>query len=128
MKTYFEDVKSFIKNRTYFFSVLLIAIISFGYAVFNSSISIDDIEYDRYVGSGNVMLTSGRFGLWFWAFIQGKWETSYIIDIVAVIFLVFSVINFSLLFKRISNHKIKSSTLTMFSCVFISYPLMLERG
>lgn len=126
MKSYIEDVKSFLRNRTYMFCVVVIALISFGYAVFNTSVSIDDLEYDRYVGSGNVMLAAGRFGIWFWSFIEGKWENSYIIDIIAIFFLIFAAINFCVLFRRVSNYKIGNAALTVFSCFFVSYPLMLE--
>lgn len=126
MKNYIEDIKSFIKNRAYMFCVIMIAIISFGYAAFNTSIGIDDLEYDRYVGSGNVMLAAGRFGIWFWSLIQGFWENSYVIDIVAIFFLIFSAINFSILFKRVSGNKISNPALTVFSCMLISYPLVLE--
>ncbi len=126
MKGYIEDVKSFLRNRTYMFCVIILAIISFGYAVFNTSISPDDLDYDRYVGSGNVMLASGRFGIWFWSFIEGKWENSYLIDIIAIFFLIFAAINFCVLFRRVSNYKIGNAALTVFSCMFVTYPLMLE--
>ena len=126
MKKYLDDVRALIKSRAYCFCVFAIALISFGYAAFNTSISIDDTEYDRYVGSGNVMLAAGRFGIWFWSFIEGKWENSYLIDIFAVFLFVFACINFCVLFKRVSKGKIGIGALTVFSCLFISYPLMNE--
>lgn len=126
MKKYLDDVRALINSKKYVFCVLAIALISFGYAAFNTSLSIDDTEYDRYVGLGNVMLGAGRFGIWFWSFIEGKWENSYLIDIFAVFMFVFSCINFCVLFKRISKGKIGLGALTVFSCLFISYPLMNE--
>ncbi|MBQ6714879.1 MAG: glucosyltransferase domain-containing protein [Clostridia bacterium] len=126
MKKYLDDVRGLIKSRAYCFCVFAIALISFGYAAFNTSVSIDDTEYDRYVGSGNHMLAAGRFGIWFWSFIQGKWENSYLIDIFAVFMFVFAAINFCVLFKRVSKGKISLGALTVFSCLFISYPLMNE--
>ena len=103
MKKYLDDVRALIKSRAYCFCVFAIALISFGYAAFNTSVSIDDTEYDRYVGSGNHMLAAGRFGIWFWSFIEGKWENSYLIDIFAVFLFVFAAINFCVLFKRVSK-------------------------
>lgn len=126
MKKYLDDVRALIKSRAYVFCVFAVALISFGYAAFNTSMSIDDTEYDRYVGSGNVMLGAGRFGIWFWSFIIGKWENSYLIDVFAVFLFVFAAINFCVLFKRVSNGKISLAALTVFSCLFISYPLMNE--
>lgn len=126
MKKYIEDLKGILRNKPYLFSVIIISIISFGYAAFNTSVSIDDMEYDRYVGSGNVMLSAGRFGIWFWSFIEGKWENSFLIDVFAVLLFIFACVNFCILFKRVSNGKIGMSALTVFSCLFISYPLMNE--
>ncbi len=126
MRSYFEDVKGFLKNRRYMFCVIMLSVISFGYAAFNTSIGIDDLEYDRYVGSGNVMLSAGRFGIWFWSFIEGRWENSYVIDIVAVVFLILAAISFSVLFKRVTNNKISDAALTIFSCMFVSYPLIID--
>lgn len=126
MKKYLDDVKALIKSRAYLFCMFAIALISFGYAAVNTSISIDDTEYDRYVGSGNVMLSAGRFGVWFWSFLERRWQNSYFTDIIAIFFFIFACINFCVLFKRISKGKIGIGALTVFSCLFISYPLMNE--
>ncbi|MBQ8202857.1 MAG: glucosyltransferase domain-containing protein [Clostridia bacterium] len=126
MKKYINDLRELLSNRIYIWSVIIISVISFGYAAFNSSISIDDTEYDRYVGSGNVMLSAGRFGIWFWSFIEGRWENSFLIDVVAVFLFIFACLNFCVLFKRVSDNKIGMGALTVFSCLFISYPLMNE--
>ncbi len=126
IKKYGQDLKRLFNYKPYFVSVLLVSLISFGYAMFNTSISIDDLEYDRYVGSGNEMLASGRFGMWFWALIEGKYENSYLIDLIAVILFIMAATTFCVIFSRISAGKISAGALTIFSCMFISYPLMNE--
>ena len=126
MTNYLNDVRHLLKSRWFVFCMLAIAVMSYGYAACNTSISIDDTEHDRYVGSGNTMLASGRFGMWFWSVVEGKWENSFLIDFFAVFMLAFACINFCILFKRVSNGKITIGALTVFSCLFISYPLMNE--
>ena len=126
MKKYLDDVRALIKSRRYILPLLAIALISYGYAVFNTSVSMDDTEADRYVGSGNHMLGAGRFGIWFWSFIEGRWENSYLTDIIAIFLIIFACTNFCVLFKRISNGKIGLGALTIFSCIFISQPIMSE--
>ncbi len=126
IKEYLEDVRKLIKSKVFVFSLLAIAVISFGYATCNTSLSIDDTEGNRYTGSGNEMLSAGRFGIWFWSFIQGNHRTHFSINVLAVFLFVFACINLCILFRRISGGKISLGALTVFSCFFLSYPLMNE--
>ena len=126
MKRYAEELKWIVKSKTFLLCSTVIALLCFGYAMVNTSVSIDDMEYDRYVGSGNVMLAAGRFGIWLWSFLEGTWENSYLIDILAIAMLLFACMNFAILFRRVSNNKIEIGALTVFSCMLISYPLVIE--
>ncbi len=126
IKRYLEDLKVLLNYKPYSVSVLLVSVLSYGYAMFNTAISIDDLEYDRYVGSGNVMLSAGRFGMWFWSFIEGEYENSYLIDLFAVILFILATTSFCVLFRRITRNRISAGALTVFSCMFISYPLINE--
>jgi hypothetical protein len=126
IKEYLEDVRKLLKSKIFVFSLFAIAVISFGYAAFNSSLSIDDTESDRYTGSGNAMLSAGRFTMLFWSVVQGRWENAFIMDLVSIFMFAFACINLCILFRRVSNGKISLGALTVFSCLFISYPLMNE--
>jgi len=126
MKQYIEEVKSFLKNKAFIISYVLLVVIAFGYAMTNETISIDDLEADRYVGSGNEMLSVGRFGIWFWAFIQGHWENAYFTDIFALLLLLFAMINICIHFRRISGGKIGYDALTVFSCMILTYPMIID--
>ena len=126
MKTYYREVKDFLKNKVFILLLALLMVIAFGYASVNTSISIDDMEADRYVGSGNMMLAAGRFGIWFWSFIQGGYQTDFSMDLLACLMTLFVAINLCILFKRISGGKIGMAALTAFAGMFVSYPLVLE--
>lgn len=130
MKMYIEELKQYIRSKQYLFAVLLIAVISYGYAVMNVSVSIDDLEVNRYVGNGNDLLASGRFGTVLWAILFGYRDNLVVnsgtIDLIAVIMLIWAATNFCILFQRIAKEKINESAYTFFSCVLISYPLMNE--
>ena len=126
MNSYWEELKSFFKNKLFIFTLALLMVIAFGYAAVNSSISADDMETDRYVGSGNMMLAAGRFGIWFWDAIQGGYQTDFSMDLLACFMTLFTAINLCILFRRVSGGKIGMAALTVFSGMFVSYPLILE--
>ena len=130
MHSYCSDLKKIFGNKVYTAAVLLIALLCYGFAAFNTSVSLDDLEVERYVCNGGTLLTSGRFATVLWAQLLGYSHdlplNSTAIDILSVLMLVFSAANFSILFRRISAEKISLGACTVFSCLLISYPLMNE--
>ena len=126
MMRYVEEVRGFLKNKAFVLSYLLLALISFGFATANPTFSIDDTAADLYVGSGNNMLAAGRFGFWFWHFLLGRWEHAWYIDIVALLLLFASLVNFCILFKWASGGKIANDALTVFACMVLTYPMIID--
>ncbi|EEG73570.1 glucosyltransferase domain-containing protein [[Clostridium] hylemonae] len=130
MKQYKEDLKYFLNNKVYILCIIVISVISYGFAAANNSVSIDDLDGDRYVGNGNIMLSAGRFGMVFWSKLFGyktKWpQNSFAIDVIAVVLFILSAVNFCILFYRIAKDKICMKAYTVFSCMLVSYPLMIE--
>ena len=126
MKQYIEEVKSFLKNKYYVIGFLLLAFIAFGFAMMNPTISIDDLEDDRYVGPGRNMLASGRFGIWFWSVVQGRWENAFFTDVLSLLLLFVALINFCILFRRVSCGRIGTDALLVFSFMVLTYPLVIE--
>jgi len=127
MKQYSDDVKELFSSKLFVIAILIVAVISYGFAATNISISIDDLQNDRYMGSGNDMLQAGRFGMNLTYLLRGgKWYNSYSTDIIAVIFLMWAAITFCVLFRRVSRNHISVNSCTVFSCMLISYPLMNE--
>ena len=126
MKRYIEEVKSFFKNKPFILFYVLFAVISFGFSMTNDTISIDDMAHDYYVGSGQNMLAAGRFGIWFWSFIQGRWANAYFTDIFALSLLLFALINICILFRRVSGGRIGNDALTVFACMVLTYPMIID--
>ena len=107
-------------------ALMLTLLLSYGYSIATVSVGIDTLEGDRYVGSGGVMLSTGRFGMNFWAGLlgYGTVDPSYQpgIDLLAAILLV----HFCMLLHKVSNGRISMFGYGVFSCIFISYPLINE--
>lgn len=125
MRKYYNDLKAYGMKKSYIVPVLLIALLCFGYAITNASINIDNLEGDRYV-NGNVMLAAGRFGITLMSMFTGDWATAYVNDILSVVFLLWTATNICILFDRVSGGRINSYARTIFSCAFVSYPLIHE--
>lgn len=130
IRTYMKDLNYFLKQKFYMIFMISISTICYGYAAINLSIGIDDLESERYVGSGHVMLSAGRFGMVFWSKLFGYGskgaQNSFAIDVLAVILFMWAATNCCILFRRISRDKFHITVYTVFSCILISYPLINE--
>lgn len=126
MDNYIQELKSFLNNKKYMASVLLVCLLGYGFAMTQVTIGVDDLEMDRYFGSGQAMLRAGRFGHIIWNTLRTRWATAYSIEFVAVLLFIWAVISFSIVYRRVSNGQISMEACTVFSCVLISYPLINE--
>lgn len=131
MKTYRRELERFLKHRWFMLSVLFVAILSYGYAATNQAVSMDDLRDEHYVGSGNVMLSIGRFGMTLLyrvlsPFISSGPLWSYTADVLAVAMLILAAITCCILFIRCSGDRFSMPSYTIFACLFISYPLIHE--
>ena len=111
-------------------SVLFIAVICYGYSVVNTTVSIDGLEGNRYIGEGQIMLAAGRFGMKLLAAVLGYGYSTPVYqscaNFLAASFLVLAALQFCMLFRRIWKDKISMFGYGVFSCLFISYPLINE--
>ena len=130
MKRYQSDIKLFANTKIYIVCLLVVALLAYGFAAVNGTVGIDDLESDRYAGSGNALYAAGRFATVWWATLLGYRgnlvANSFVVDIVAVLFLCYCAVNFCILFRRIMGDKLKMAACTVFSCMLVSYPLMNE--
>jgi len=132
LKRYGEELQYFLSSKLYVICTLFIAVLSYGFAATNVTLSIDDLNGDNYVGSGNVMLKAGRWGMVLINRIFGLTPdmpcNSFAIDVLSVFFFIWAAINLCILSRRISLGKmdISMSTYTVFTCFLISYPLINE--
>ena len=126
MNQYKKELSAFLHSRVFMVCVILVTALSFGFAMTNVTISIDDLEGERYTGSGNDMLRAGRFGTFLWTRLTGAWDHAFLIDALSLAMMIFAVINWCILFRRVTDHAVSMEACTVFSCVFVSYPLMNE--
>ncbi len=126
MKEYWKDLADFLKNRVFVVCLAILVVIAYGYAAMNTAISIDDMETDRYVGSGMEMLRAGRFGMWFWHVIQGGYNTGVTMDILAVLLMIAGAYSCCVLFKHASRDHISMPAFAVYILMTVTYPLVQE--
>ena len=78
-----QEFGYFLKNAKFRAALGLTLLLSYGYAIATTRVSIDSLEGDRYIGTGGVMLSTGRFGMNLWAAVlgYGRAEPSYAVGI-----------------------------------------------
>ena len=60
-RNYSNELRFFFSNKFFISCILFTVILTFGFATFNITVGMDDLEGELYVGSGNAMLAAGRF-------------------------------------------------------------------
>lgn len=121
--------KVFLNNlfsrRVYSIPVILTAILSYAYTLFNFVPGIDDLATEFYLTGG--LLAQGRFTNTLLSVFSGFWESyAFAQDFIAVILTVIAAAYLSSCMYIISDEKISIPSLTVFSCLFISCPLISE--
>ena len=120
----------FLKNAKFRAALGLTLLLSYGYAIATTRVSIDSLEGDRYIGTGGVMLSTGRFGMNLWAAVlgYGRAEPSYAfgIDLLAALLLALAAVSFCALLRKAAQDRISMFGYGLFACLFVSYPLMNE--
>lgn len=129
-KEYLADIRFFVLSKKFIVCVLAVSILSYGFAATNVSVGIDDLEVERYIGDGMELLASGRFSTYLWSVLFGYNtnlpQNSFVIDVLSIVMFILATINYCILFRRIAGTGVSILCYTIFSCVLISYPLMLE--
>lgn len=129
-RQYSKELTYFIRNVRYMAAVTSMAFLCFGYSAVHVTIGGDTLIGDVYLGEGNAMLAAGRFGMVLWAKLLGykNAEPFYqsAIVVLSVAMLILAAIHFCMLLRRICAERISLLGYGLFSCAFISYPLMNE--
>ena len=125
-----QEFGYFLKNAKFRAALGLTLLLSYGYAIATTRVSIDSLEGDRYIGTGGVMLSTGRFGMNLWAAVlgYGRAEPSYAfgIDLLAALLLALAAVSFCALLRKAAQDRISMFGYGLFACLFVSYPLMNE--
>ena len=105
-----QEFGYFLKNAKFRAALGLTLLLSYGYAIATTRVSIDSLEGDRYIGTGGVMLSTGRFGMNLWAAVlgYGRAEPSYAfgIDLLAALLLALAAVSFCALLRKAAQDRI----------------------
>lgn len=130
MSAYQKDAVQLLQRKRFVICVLLTAILSYGFAAMNMTISVDDLHSDYYIGSGQTMLGAGRFTMTLLGALMNYSRNMIFngtaIDLVSVALFAWAALNFCILMRRICGNAFTVNAATFFACFFISYPLIIE--
>ena len=126
LSQYVDEIKYFLKHKLYYIPVLIVALFSYGFLVTHYSVNIDTLSSERYFEQG-LLLGQGRLTAAVIHKIFNVMEFNpFLVDGIAVIILILAAIGMCTLFKRITKDKLSLASYTIFSCLFLSYPLINE--
>lgn len=126
MKHLKADIQDFFKNRWFLFLLVLTAIGCYGFKLMQPVIGIDDTPYEYYFSEGLIVVV-GRWVLFLLNQILniGKFAP-FLTDFAGVVLLTFAAVLWSIVWKRIFGNQIPKWGYLVFSCLFLSNPLICE--
>ncbi len=117
-----------LKSPVYWFSNAFIIILSYSFDLFNRTVGIDDLARLHYIGEESAMIKATRWGMFLWNRLLSNAEYAPFVDkFFGIIFLAASAVIFSfILFSYIEDSKYRILICSVFSCLYVSYPLINE--
>ena len=124
IKEYKDQLIYFFTNKKYILSIIFVALLSYGFAITNYSVGVDDLCFDRYV-TGTYILSAKRWGTWLlYNILNIKGFSPFWLDfIVAILMVVISTIICAFM-RRQFGEKVKIWVYVVFSATFISNPII----
>lgn len=138
MKQLEKDLRVFLQNKIYLFCVSITALCSYGFAIIQPSIGIDDTAVATYLEDGLEVV----MGRWTVFLLNKLFHVSdfapFMTELVGVLFLVLAATLFGVLFCRIAGEVSTGSAAgdndgirvgmpaVVFACVFVSSPIISE--
>ena len=123
-KEYKKTIKELLNNKTYVFSIILIALLSYGFTISNFSVGIDDLCFDRYV-TGTYILSAGRWGTTaLYTILQIFSFTPFWLELVVTLLTVIMGIVFTAFLKKQFLGNMKNIHCIITTGMLISYPIL----
>lgn len=122
---YIENIKYFFSKKTYIITIILLAILCYGFYITNFSLGVDDFSQDRYV-TGTYLLSQGRWGqVLFAQLLNNTRFIPFWTEFISIIILVFTAIILSAFVKKEIGYIVdKTIYYILFSGMIISYPVI----
>lgn len=126
MENYVAEMKKVYHHKAYVFLLTLTALCGYGFKVINPVMGIDDTPHAYYFEEGLAAVV-GRWVL----FVLNKFFhisdfAPFITDFVAVLILMLAVTVWGTLFYSVLGERIPKAGYWLFSCIFLSCPLIAE--
>lgn len=124
IKEYKKHIKELLNNKKYIFSIVLVAILSYGFTISNFSIGVDDLGFDRYV-TGPYILVAGRWGTTLiYTMLQIFQFTPFWLELIVTILTVIMGLIFTAFLKKECSEKFKNIHYIIISSMLISFPML----
>ena len=124
VEEYRKQIKYFLSNKIYFISIIVIGILSYGFAITNYSVGVDDLCFDRYI-KGTYILSAKRWGTWgLYNILQINEFSPFWLDTITAIFMIIIAIVLCAFIRKQYGDKIKIWGYIVFSGLLISNPLI----
>lgn len=121
-----DDLKWFAQNKAYIFALSLTAVCSYGFAIVQPSIGIDDTAVPLYLEDG-LEVVMGRWTIfWLNKFFHVSDFAPFMTELIGVLFLMLAGTLFNVLFRRITHGRTGVIACTIFACAFVSNPIISE--
>ncbi|MBQ7955154.1 MAG: glucosyltransferase domain-containing protein [Lachnospiraceae bacterium] len=126
MKRLKEDISFFLQNKIYVVLLVLTAVCCYGYKLMHVTVGIDDTCYDYYFSDGLIVVV-GRWVLFLLnRFLNIGQLAPFLTDFAAVLLMLVAAVLWSVVCKRLFKDALPAWCYLVFSCLFISNPLICE--
>lgn len=115
-----------INNRMYYFPILFCMTIAYGFDLFNRTVSMDDLAYDYFNGSGNGFIAGLRWGVKANILVKTSEFTPFISKFASFVFMIIGAVLLSFIFYVANNKKEYIIPYTLLSCAITTFPLYNE--
>ena len=126
MDKWTAEFKRFVKNKKYMLALVLTAIFSYGFLITHQTVGIDDTPYSLYFDEGLATIV----GRWVLFLINKLFHIAefapFVTDLAGVMIFMAGVTVWCVLFRRVLGDTVPMYGYILFSCLFLSNPLISE--
>ena len=126
MKTLKQEVSAFLQNKKYIIILILVAVGCYGFKFMHPTIGIDDTPYKLYFEDGLNIVVGRWVSYLLNKFISIGTYAPFLTDFAAVLLLIAAAVLWAIVFKKILKDTVPDWCYLIFSCLFISNPIISE--